>query len=235
MRFTSRHSGSLIARALPLLLAASGCSRGNRLEQYSFANRSMATVVIAPQAPLLLTPDYSLKGADDLLLAVVREGGKAARDVEGQHARARLDSAASGVVVADDLARQTLERTSRYLGLRPVQAAADADFLLEVHMRNYGVDARSASAAYLFTNAEAVLLDRRTGREIWNSVVHGSDRLTPRVRGTGSFPGAGVITAGTLHLVSVADFHDALNQLVTLSANRIADELRSSLREVRQE
>ena len=68
--------------------------------------------------------------------------------------------------LVDGLATRTLERTSRYLGLHPVTSAADADFLLEVHMRNYGLDARSESGAYLFTNAEAVLLDRRTGRRL---------------------------------------------------------------------
>jgi hypothetical protein len=224
----------LLAGALPLLAAAMACGRGHHLDQYSFAGRSMALVVIVPQAPLLLTPDYGVKRSDDVLVAVVREGGKLARDAEGRRARARLDSAASGASVTDDLARQTLERASRYLGLRPVRIAADADFLLEVHMRSYGVDARGASAAYLFTNSEAVLLDRRTGREIWNATVHGTDRLTPLVRGTGPIPGAGVITAGTLRTVSVADFRDALDQLVTLSANRIADDLRSALRDVRR-
>ena len=49
-------------------------------------------------------------------------------------------------------------------------------------MHSFGLDARSSSAAYLYTNAEAVLLERRTGREIWNVNVRGTDRLTPRVR-----------------------------------------------------
>lgn len=235
MRFPIRPSAHALAAALPLLLAAIGCGGPrHHLGEYTFADRSMATVVIGSPAPGLLTPSYGVKESDDLLTAVVREGGKVARDVEGRRARARLDSATAGARLSDDLAKRTLERTSRYLGLRPVAKAAEADFLLEVHLRDYGVDARGSSAAYLYTNAEAVLLDRHSGREIWNATVHGTDRLTPHVRGTGAIPGAGVITAGTLGAVSVADFQVAIDQLLTLSSNRIADELRASLRQARR-
>jgi hypothetical protein len=221
--------------AMLLLLASAACGRGHHLGEYDFSNRSMALVVIAPPAPGLLTPGWGLNESNDVVGAVIRAGSKVARDVEGRRARARLDSATSRVSMADTLARRTLDRTSRYLGLRPVPATADADFLIEVHMRDYGVDARGESAAYLYTNAEAVLLDRRTGREIWNVEVHGTDRLTPIIRGTGSIPGGGIVTAGTLHMVTVADFQQALDQLITLSSNRIADELRSSLRDVRRQ
>ena len=229
-----RPAGVALIGAVFLLLASAACGRGHHLDEYTFTNRSMALVVIAPPAPGLLTPGYGLNEADDVVSAVVRAGSKVARDVEGRRARARLDSATSRTSMADDLARRTLDRTSRYLGLRPVSSASDPDFLLEVHMRNYGVDARGESAAYLYTNAEAVLLDRRTGREIWNVKVHGTDRLTPFIGRTGSIPGGGIITAGTLHTVTVADFQQALDQLVTLSSNRIADELRASLRDVRR-
>ena len=232
MPSTLRRTATPLVSAVLLLAVTSGCGGGHRLAEYDFAGRSMALVVLSPSSPVLLTPNYGVKESDDIVSAVVKVGSKVARDVEGRRARARLDSAASRVNVADDLAKQTLERTSRYLGMHAVPSAREADFLLEVHLHNYGLDARSESAAYLFTESEAVLLDRQTGREIWNAKVHGSDQLTPSVSGTG-LPGGGIITAGTLRTVSVADFQEALNQLVTVSSNRIADELRSSLRSVR--
>ena len=76
------------------------------------------------------------------------------------------------------------------------------------------------------------MIDRRTGREIWNVNVHGRDRLTPYVESSSRIPGS-VITAGTLGSVSVADFQLALNQLIDLSSNTITNELRSALRDVR--
>ena len=231
MPSTNRSIAASLGATL-LLLGAVGCGGGHHLAEYDFAGRSMALVVIAPTAPVLLTPNYGVNESDDVVATVVKVGSKVARDVEGRRARARLDSAASRVSVADDLAKQTLERTSRYLGMHPVTSTGGADFLLEVHLHNYGLDARGESAAYLFTNSEAVLLHRHTGREIWNAKVHGSDQLTPSVHVAG-IPGGGIITAGTLHTVTVADFQEALNQLVALSSNRIADQLRSSLRDLR--
>jgi hypothetical protein len=77
-----------------------------------------------------------------------------------------------------------------------------------------------------------VLLDRRTGREIWNINVHGRDRLTPYVESSSRIPGS-VITAGTLGSVSVADFQGALNQLMDYSSTLITNELRAALRDVR--
>ena len=233
-RSTGRSAPRLLAGAIALTsLASVGCGGGHHLDEYTFVNRSMALVYIAPPAPVLLVSGYDLRRTDDLLDAVITTGSGVAKDVEARRARARLDSATSRLAVTQSLAERTLERTSRYLGMRPVPSAGDADFLLEVHMRSYGLDARGRSAAYLYTNAEAVLLDRRTGREIWNVKVRGTDRLTPFVRASDPLPGA-IITAGTLHLVSVADFQQAVDQLVTFSSSLIADELRSSLRDVRR-
>jgi hypothetical protein len=99
-------------------------------------------------------------------------------------------------------------------------------------MERFGINAKADEAAYLFTFAEAVLLDRRTGREIWNVKIHGRDRLTPYVQSSSPIPGS-VITASTLGSVGVADFQGALNQLMDSASNLITNELRSALRGVR--
>ena len=232
-----QHAARSAASALITLaaLALSACAGHHHLGEYAFAERSMAVVVLSSPAPGLLTSGYDLRADDDPVTAVLRTGTTAARNVEAHRARARLDSATARVGPTGDLAQRTLQRASRYLGTRPVNSADDADFLLEVRMKSFGLDARGASSAYLYTNAEAVLLDRRSGREIWNTSVHGTDRLTPHVRGAADVPGAGaIITAASLASMSVADFQDALQQLAQLSSNVVADELRSALRDVRK-
>jgi len=226
------------ARSLACTLAVfalPACAGHHHLGEYTFTERSMAVVVVSPPAPGLLIGGYNLRADDNPVSTVLRAGTVAAKDVEARRARARLDSATARVGATGDLAQRTLERTSRYLGTRPVTGTNDADFLLEVRMKSFGLDARGQSSAYLYTNAEAVLLDRRSGREIWNVAVHGTDRLTPRVRNAGAVPGAGaIIAAGSLATMSVADFQDALQQLAELSSNVVADELRSALRDVRK-
>jgi hypothetical protein len=230
--FTRRTARSFACMLAVLALPA--CAGHHHLGEYTFTERSMAVVIVSPPAPDLLMGGYNVR-ADDPVGSVLRAGTVAAKDVEARRAHARLDSATARVGVTGDLAQRTLERASRYLGTRPVQGASNADFLLEVRMKSFGLDARSNSSAWLYTNAEAVLLDRRTGREIWNCDVHGSDRLTPRVRGAANVPGAGaILTASSLATMSVADFQDALQQLAELSSNVVADELRSALRDVRK-
>jgi hypothetical protein len=235
---STRAAGYLARRACALGivsfagLAACG-GRGHHLAEYSFADRSLGLVYVAPPAPALYTAGYGAPHTDDVVMAVVQAGASVVKEVEARRARSRLDSASSRVNVADLLAKRTIERAARYLGMRPAGASETADFVLEVQMRNFGIDASGASAAYLYTNAEAVLLDRRTGREIWSAKVHGSDRLTPVVRGPDKVPGA-IITAGTLTTISVADFQQALDQLASLSSIVIADELRAALRDARR-
>ena len=219
--------------AAALLLAAAACGGArHHLSEYNFSDRSLALVVLGAPAPGLITGSYDLR-TDDVVELAAKAGSKAVKDVEARRARARMDSATGRMRLSDSLAKRTLDRASRYLGMRPVGSSTDADFLLEVHLRNFGLDASGGSTATLYTNAEAVLLDRRTGREIWNVKVHGTDRLTPRVRGAGSVGGS-ILAAGTLHTMTVEDFQQALDQLMTLSSNVVAEELRAALRDARR-
>ncbi|MDP9200467.1 MAG: hypothetical protein M3P26_00840 [Gemmatimonadota bacterium] len=221
-----------LAGALIIVVASIACGGGHHLSEYPFSSRTLAVVYIAPPSPELLTSHYDLRSSQNAVEAVVQAGADVAREREGRRANARLDSATARINIPSVLAQRTLERASRYLGTRPITDEQQADYLMEVRMERFGINAKAAEAAYLFTYAEAVLLDRRTGREIWNINVHGRDRLTPYVESSSRIPGS-IITAGTLGSVSVADFQGALNQLMDYSSNLITNELRSALRDVR--
>jgi hypothetical protein len=236
MNSSSLRSHSHRARALAgtcsIVLASAACGGGHHLAEYPFSSRTLAVVYIAPPSPELLTSYYDLGNSQNPVAAVVRAGADVAREREGRRANSRLDSASARIDIPAVLAQRTLERASRYLGTRPITDETKANYLMEVRMERFGINAKADEAAYLFTFAEAVLLDRRTGREIWSVNVHGRDRLTPYVESSSPIPGS-VITASTLGSVSVADFQDALNQLMDYSSNLITNELRSALRDVR--
>lgn len=226
-----------ICSVLAGIAVLGGCGSKHHLGEYPFASRTLAVVYIAPPAPVLLTAYYDARipgNATEAMDAVARAGAGVAKEREGRRATARLDSAAARVNIPSVLAQRTLERASRYLGTQPVIDAAAADYLMEVHMERFGINAKGDHAAYLFTFAEAVLIDRRTGREIWNVTIHGRDRLTPFIVSTSSIPG-NVITAATIGSVSVSDFQLALNQLIELSSNLITSELRGALRDARDD
>ncbi len=223
---------TLTGTAIIAVASFAACGGGHHLSEYPFSSRTLAVVYIAPPSPELLTSYYDLRSSQNPIEAVVRAGADVAREREGRRANARLDSATARIDIPAVLAQRTLARASRYLGTRPITDDQAADYLMEVRMERFGINAKGDAAAYLFTFAEAVLIDRRTGREIWNVRIHGRDRLTPYVESSSPIPGS-VITAGTLGSVSVADFQAALNQLMDLSSNSITNELRSALRDVR--
>jgi hypothetical protein len=56
--------------------------------------------------------------------------------------------------------------------------------------------------------------------------------MTPFVIGTRNIPSS-IFTAATIHNISVAEFQEALNQLVVSSSNAITNQLRDKLRDVR--
>lgn len=219
--------------AVAALMGAAACGK-HYLRDYQFADKTIGMVFIDNPSPELLHGWYDLDAGHTVVQTVVRAGATVAKEVEARRASRRLDSASVRVDVPTRLAQRTLERASRYLGTRPVTTPEGADFLLEIRMESFGIDVRSSHAAYLFVDAEAVLIDRRTGREIWNEDVRGRDRMTPYVIGTPNVPSA-IFTAATLHNVTVADFERALNQLVGYTSDLITDELREKLRDVRDD
>jgi hypothetical protein len=221
------------AAAATIVASLAACGGGHHLAEYPFTNRTLAVVYVAPPAPELLTGYYDLSNSQNPLEAVVRGAADVAREREGRRAKARLDSAAARIDFPTVLAQRTIQRASRYLGTRAVTDENQADYLMEVRLERFGINAKEDEATYLFTFAEAVLIDRRTGREIWNVNVHGRDRLTPYVQASSPIPGS-VISAGTLGSVRVPDFQNALNELMDYSSTLITNELRASLRDVRK-
>lgn len=222
--------------AASLLVLAAGtwaaCGGGNRLAEYDFAGGALALVDLGTPRPVLLTGDVDVDTDRGALEAVLDAGSRVAKEASAREARARLDSAAGRVDMGEMMADRILERGSRYLGTRPVESEVEADFLLELGVRDYGIDARSGRDARLFVVADVILLERETGREIWSTEVRGRDRLVPAVEGVDLPPD--IFTAGGLTRISVDDFEDILRGLADVSADAVADQLREDLREARR-
>ena len=234
MKFVTSHRFSVIRgiAAAVLLPLGIGCGGHNHLAEYNFANRSMALVYIAPPRPELVTGWYDVPNVGDPVAAVVAAGSGVAKEVVGRKARLRLDSATAQINIDSLMSTRILERASRYLATKATLDQRNADFLLELNMRGSGIDIRGSRSASVFMSATAVLLDARTGREIWSFDVNGRNRITPFLYGANRAP-AGAITAAVLNTVTVADFQRALEQLVDFSSNEITERLRSELRDAR--
>lgn len=219
---------------LALVATQAACGGKHHLEEYRFFDRTLGVSFIEPPEAELKHGWYNVDPGGNAIQNVVQAGAKVAKELEARRALSRLDSAEQAVDLTELLANGTAQRASRYLGTRAATDVDAADYVLEIEMREFGIDARSNSATYLYSRAEAILIDRRSGREIWSKKVKGTDRLTPYIVGTMDAPSA-IFTAATLHTVSVAQFQRALEQLVVNTSNRIANELRADLRDAREQ
>lgn len=229
-----RRRAGLIAVALATGFATA-CGGGHRLAEYDFSGRSVGVVSYAPAYPVLWTGRADIADPrTDPVGAVLTGGASAATEAAGRRARARLDSAAARLDFAHDLTTHTLTRASRYLGAHPTEDSRSADFMLEVNVYRFGIDGRDPDVAYLFLEAEGVLIDARNGGEIWNEEIRAWDRLTARIRGDGDLP-TGLATAAMLGSLSVDEFERVLRRLAEYSAHVITDELREDLRKVRRD
>jgi len=221
-----------LALAVALASASAACGGTQHLSEYDFTGHALAVVSYAPFAPELWTGGVDVDTSDPVS-AVLSAGSRAAKEVEGRRARARLDSAARGVDVSKAMAERMLERSARYLGAEPVEDREAADYLLELDVRRLAIDARHEGGARLYMKGTVSLLDRTTGREIWHTDVTARDPLSPYLR-SDDLPGD-VVTAGALYSQSVEDFERMLRGMARLSSEAVMDHLRSDLREVRED
>jgi len=230
---TMRGFGRQAATAgwLFLVIAVAACSR-HRLDEYDFMDHTVAVVTSAPASARLDTGPITVV-RDNPLEMVLEAGGRVVREVEVRGTRARLDSASARVDVGERMSERSLERTARYLGARPVADRRDADYLLEVFVEWYGIEAKDwDAAAYLVMGAEVVLLDNRTGTEIWDEDVRAWEALTPRVYHGGV--ARDVVTASVLSTLSVEELEGVLERVADLASDHVTGRLRHALRDVRR-
>ena len=143
MSGTMRIEGTAGRLTVAAALLLTACGGRHHLADYGFAGRSIAVVHFTPPSPELYTGGRDVS-SDNALIAVIEAGSAVAVELESRRARARLDSAATTVDVATRLADRTLERAARYLGTRPVTSEREADYVLEVDVLRYGLDASGA-------------------------------------------------------------------------------------------
>lgn len=222
----------------PVLLAfaalgLAGCA-SNRLHEFEYADHTLAVVAEIPRRPDVLSgplwPDFS----GDPVRAVLRGGAMVVREVEARAIQERLDEATRRVDVGRILEDRTAERTARYLAADLVAPRSGEDYVLELIVAEYGIDAEEwEAAAHFFVQADATLLEAASGTEIWRKEIHARDPIGPGIYGADR----GVrdaITAATLADLSVEEIALALEALADYAAGAITDELREDLRDARR-
>ena len=164
---------------------------------------------------------------------LLRAGSRLAVELQTEGLYEKIDSASARVDAPARLADRVLDRAATLLGADAIADLEAADYLLEVNVRDYGIDAEGwDAAARFFVNADAFLIENATGAEIWSAEVRENQVLTPRVIGQGR-TARDVISAAALSTLSVDELTRALQQLSDYCADEITRRLSADLREAR--
>ena len=220
--------------AVPFVVTA-GCGSSNLLREYEFETRTAAALMAIPPRPEVFT--HSFVGIDerDPMRSAIRLGTTIVKEMEAQRAEARLDSAMELVDVPEQIRARTLERCSTYLHYRPTEDSKNADFLFDMNIRHYGIDAKSWSASVHFKiDVEVRLLDNKRGMRIWKARVKEEQPITQRIFGLGRATGD-VITAVALSNLSVEELVQGFEHLADYTADRIARKLQNDFAKARSD
>lgn len=225
-----------IGLGLALFTAISACQSTGRLDEYDFAQRTIAGVYDFPPYPEVLTGPYFPGHPKNPVHALMRVGSVIAKEAAAAGVQERLDSASVLVDVAGRTTERASQRVARFLRADLVADEASADFLFEVRIRDYGIDATAwNAAAHVFVDAEVILFDGVDGREIWESKVREREAIAPHIFGPRPANTIrDVVTAAALANMSVDDIARALEHVADFAADRVSERLRDSLEEVRE-
>ena len=216
-----------------LSVAVVGCGSSNLLREYEFKDRTAAAVMATPPMPEVFTDSFFMLDQNNPIRSIIRIGTTIVKGVEAQRTEARLDSAMKLVDVPEQIRVGTLENCSNYLHYRSMEDVKAADFILDMNIQRYGIDATSWTASVHFKmDVEVQLLDNARSVRVWKARVKGKQPITREIFGFGGATGD-VITAVALSKLSVEELARGFEHLADYTADRIARKLRHDLVEAR--
>ena len=215
----------IIVGTATLVLTSIMCGSSNRLMEYDFKDRTVGAMMALPPPPEVFTDSFWMVDAGNILETAIRIGTTIAKEVEVQKTREKMDNAISEVDVPERIRERTLDRCATYLRYRPVNNPDNADFLFDMHIQNYGIDAKSWDASVYFKiDVKVFLIDNQKTIEVWKR------RVKERIPITSSFFGlpyaaGNVITAVSLSNLSEEDMIEGFEHMADFTADRIARKL----------
>jgi len=224
--------------ALPALAAVAAvllasCATVNRLEGIRLDGAKLASV-LAPPPPPSLDSWYDLSiDTGNPIGTVLRIGSSIVMAAEAQKAAERMREALTEIDVPAVVLEESAARCARALGAGRVGDMRDADFVLDLEIERYGIDAPSwGSAVALKINVTARLYDRRSRDLVWRRHISVAQRASPDVFGLPSAAET-IFTAAMLASLSTEEMTTGFAYLAHYAARYVGDSLERDVSKAR--
>ncbi|OHD71911.1 MAG: hypothetical protein A2177_11655, partial [Spirochaetes bacterium RBG_13_68_11] len=219
---------------LPVLVAAAAvvlasCATVNRLEYIRLDDPRLASV-LAPPPPPSLDSWYDLSiDTGNPIGTVLRVGSSIVMAAEAEKAAGRMREALDQIDVPAVIHEQSAARCAQALGAAQVDDTRDADFVLDLEIEEYGIDAPSwASAVALKISVTARLYERRSRDLVWRRRIAVTQKASPDVFGLPSAAET-IFTAAMLAALSTEEMALGFENLAHYAARTVGDTLERDL------
>ena len=207
------------------LLLLTMCCSMNKLQGVQFREATVAALLAYTPPPEIFSDNWTNVDLSNPVQVAISIGTSIAKEVEVANTRAKMDSAMTMVDIPEIVRVETLERGARYLHYRSIEDTDSSDYLFDIVMRHYGIEAKSWTAGVYFKmDVKITLLDNSRSVEIWRSCF---DERFPVSRDIFGLPGpAGdIVTMISLSGLSADQIAMGMENLAVHTSDRIIHKL----------
>jgi len=230
-RLRAAISPAVLLAVAAVLLAS--CATVNRLERIHLDNPALSSVLEPPPPPSLDSwYDLSINTRDPIG-TVLRVGSSIVLAAEAGKAAERMREALGQVDVPAVVHEESAARCARALDARRVDDTRDADFIFDLEIEEYGIDAPSWGAAVgLKLQVTVRLYERRSRDLVWRRHISVVKRASPDVFGLPS-AAENIFTAAMLAALSTEEMVRGFEYLAHYAARVVGDTLERDLWDAR--
>lgn len=215
------------------LLALASCATVNRLDEYTFEGASIAGSMRTPPEPTVQVGYWVDLHHRSPLLNWLSLGTTFATAGQAQEAEGRMRAALSSIDLPETILRRGLSACTKTLDARLARDRRDADYLLDLDIREYGLRATSPlGSVALRIRLVAALYQRQERETVWRRDIEVVEAATPVMFGLGSIVG-NIVTAEALAELSTSELRAGFERLADDAGRSVAHALEEDLYDIR--
>jgi hypothetical protein len=217
----------LVPVAAMLLLGS--CMTVNKLDSYDLYGSRLAVVMRTPPAPRM-NVDYDVFiDSHNPIYSALSVLTNIAKANQAYHAETVMRDALDVADVPAIIRERAFSACAAALDVEPVRARAEADYILELDIREWGIDARSAwDPVSLRIQVSARLYRSYSDEMIWRRELTVKQSASPEMFGVGHVVN-NMVTTAVLSEMTRDELETGFRELAATAAARVARSLEKDL------